>query len=424
MERKHTKILVDKLWPINRSITGRGLYESLKILKKDFKKLTIKTFKSGNKYFDWKIPKIWEINEAYLSDSDGKRILDFKDNNLHVINYSAPIDKINISYNELKKNLFYLKKQPNAIPYVTTYYEKNWGLSLTYNNFLKLDKKKFYKVKINSKFKKGFMHYGEYFKKGTSNKEILFTSYLCHPSMGNNELSGPLVLANLMKLIGRRNNYYSYRFVLIPETIGSIAYISKNYKKLRQNVVMGFCLTCLGGEGKHSFVPDRNEGSYVNYLLKDLFQTNKINFKKYSWLDRGSDERQFCSPLVNIPFATIFKTKFGEYEEYHTSLDNKKFLNFSDLKESLKLINNLVKKIEKKRFPIQKFPCEPFLTKYKLHNPINFKNNSFNRDILNVLSFCDGKNDIEIISKNCRIKLGQTKKIILKLSKLKILKFI
>ena len=134
------------------------------------------------------------------------RILDFKDNNLHVINYSAPIDKINISYNELKKNLFYLKKHQNAIPYVTTYYEKNWGLSLTYNNFLKLDKKKFYKVKINSKFKKGFMHYGEYFKKGTSNKEILFTSYLCHPSMGNNELSGPLVLANLMKLIGRRNN--------------------------------------------------------------------------------------------------------------------------------------------------------------------------------------------------------------------------
>ena len=214
--------------------------------------------------------------------------------------------------------------------------------------------------------------------------------------MGNNELSGPLVLANLMKLIGRRNNYYSYRFILIPETIGSIAYISKNYKKLRQNVVMGFCLTCLGGDGKHSFVPDRNEGSYVNYLLKDLFQTNKINFKKYSWLDRGSDERQFCSPLVNIPFATIFKTKFGEYEEYHTSLDNKKFLNFSDLKESLKLMNNLVKKIEKKRFPIQKFPCEPFLTKYKLHNPINFKNNSFNRDIFNVLSFCDGKNDIEV----------------------------
>ena len=186
---------------------------------------------------------------------------------------------------------------------------------------------------------------------------------------------------------------------------------------------MGFCLTCLGGEGKHSFVPDRNEGSYVNYLLKDLFQTNKINFKKYSWLDRGSDERQFCSPLVNIPFATIFKTKFGNMKNI-TPPQIIKIFKFSDLKESLKLINNLVKKIEKKEVSYSKFPCEPFLTKYKLHNPINFKNNSFNRDILNVLSFCDGKNDIEIISKNCRIKLGQTKKIILKLFKLKILKFI
>ena len=424
MIQKETKNLIAQLWPINRSITGKGLFKSLKIIKKRSPFLQIKSFKSGTKCFNWKIPKVWEVNEAYLLNENNKKIIDFKQNNLQIINYCAPFIKKNIPFNDLKKNLYFLKKQRNAIPYVTSYYERRWGFCLKYNDYLKLNKKDKYTVQIDTSFKNGLMHYGEYYQKGKTKKEILITTYLCHPSMGNNELSGPTVITFLMNFIKKIDPYYSYRFIIIPETIGSIAFISKNLKKLQKNVLIGFCLTCLGGKGTHSFIPSKNNESYVNFLLNSFFKFKKIKNKKYNWLDRGSDERQFSSPLVDIPFATIFKTKFGEYKEYHTSLDDKRFLEFNDLKKSFNLIKGLIKTLETKRFPILIKPCEPFLSKYKLHRSINIKSNYFNKDLLNILSYCDGQNDIELISNKCFLQYKIVKRKLNELLKLKIIKFI
>lgn len=217
----------DRLFPLNRSLTGNDYQKSLKIISEiiPFQKIN---FRSGQKVFDWKIPLEWNVNEAFLKDSDGKKIIDFSKNNLHLIGYSQKIRK-KISYNELKKNLHFIKDLPKAIPYITSYYKKRWGFCLSYNHFKSLKKESF-NVVIDTKFKKGKLTVGNYLLKGRSKKEILFSTNLCHPSMANNELSGPLTIAFLYRYIKKLNLKYSVRFVIGPETIGTIALLSK-YKK-------------------------------------------------------------------------------------------------------------------------------------------------------------------------------------------------
>ena len=222
--------LAKKIFPFNRSLTGPGNVLTLVELRKIFKDLKIKKIKSNLKVFDWKVPLEWNVTKAIISEINGKVVIDFKKNNLHLISYSQPVNR-EISFKELKKYLFYLKKIPNAIPYRTTYYNKNWGFCLSYNQFKTLKKKK-YKVEIRSEFKKGFMHYGEVLIKGKSKKEILLSTNICHPSLANNELSGPTVLIYIAKFIKKlRQRRFSYRIIFLPETIGSIAYLKKNFQK-------------------------------------------------------------------------------------------------------------------------------------------------------------------------------------------------
>ena len=216
-----------ELFPINRSITGDGLRSTIKFIQKkinqNFKKKKIKT---NTKVYDWKIPKEWSVKKAFIIDTKGNKICDFKDNNLHLLGYSTKINKV-MNFERLKKNIFYIKKQPNSIPYLTSYYKNNWGFSLKYNQFKKLKKNRKYKVVIDSKHFNGNLEYTELLIKGKSKKEILIVSYICHPSMANNELSGPLVVMALSKIL--KPQKYSVRLLLIPETIGAIAYIRKNY---------------------------------------------------------------------------------------------------------------------------------------------------------------------------------------------------
>ncbi len=244
MTKEYEK-LFDKLFPINRSITGKGYDISLKILKKKIPFKILK-FRSGKKVFDWKIPKIWNVKEAYLISPNGKKIIDFKNNNLHLVGYSQKkIKELNLK--QLKKNLFTNKNLPNAIPYVTSYYKKNWGFCISHKNYKKL-KKGNYKVNINTNFKTGHLKVGSYLIKGKSKKEIIISSYLCHPSMANNELSGPLTLCALYEKIKNKRFNYSIRLLINPETIGMIAFISKFKKHILSNVIGGCVLTCLGND--------------------------------------------------------------------------------------------------------------------------------------------------------------------------------
>tara|TARA_Y100000816_G_scaffold291559_1_gene283288 strand:+ start:774 stop:2042 length:1269 start_codon:yes stop_codon:yes gene_type:complete len=406
--------LAKEIFPLNRSLTGDGNLKTLKILKRIIKNLKIKSFNSGKKVFDWKIPKEWNVNEAWLKDKNGKKIVDYKKNNLSIIQYSSSVNKI-FNFKKLKKKLYTIKSQPNAIPYLISYYKNRWGFCIKYKDYKKFVNKDKFHVFIDAKFKNGKMPYGEYMIKGKSKKEIFFSTYICHPSMANNEVSGIVLSTYIAKFLNSlKNNYYSYRILFIPETIGSIAYLQKNHKHLKANVVAGFNITCVGDEGNFSYLGSQYENTFSDKILKRLLKIKKIKYKKYSWLKRGSDERQYCSPHINLPVVSLMKTKYNEYPEYHTSLDQiGKVVTKKGLTQSLNFYKYLIRSIEKSIIPQTCFPCEPFLTKYNLMNTLGGqKKTSKNiRNILNFFSYCDGSNSIEDISNFTEIPIKEGLKI-------------
>lgn len=409
----------------NRSITGNGNLLTLKNIKKINPNLKIKYFNSGKNVFDWIVPDQWEVDDAYIIKPNGERICDFKKNNLHLVGYSYPINKT-INLEELNKHLHSLKNQKNAIPYVTSYYKKNWGFCLTHKQRSKLKKGK-YKVFINSKILKGKMHYGEILIKGKSKKEILLSTYICHPSMANNELSGLSVCTYLAKYFTKQSkeNFYSYRILFLPETIGSIAYIHKNLKTMKRNIIAGYVVTCVGDERNFSYMPSRNGNTISDKIAKHvLFYYTKNKFLQYSWLDRGSDERQFCSPFVDLPIASVMRSKYNTYPEYHTSLDIlDKVVTNKGLQESYKLYLKILKAIEINYYPKVKIFCEPNLGKRNLYPTISIKDGLKieQKRIKDIISYSDGKNSLLTISSIIGMPIWETYEISLKLKKIGIL---
>jgi len=419
--------LLKILFPINRSLTGVGNIKSLKIIKNVCKNLKIKFFKSGKKVYDWRIPEEWNVKNAFIINPSGEKICNFKKNNLHLVGYSLPIKK-KITLSLLKKKLHTLKNYPTAIPYVTSYYKKYWGFCIKYNEFKKL-KKGMYEVFIDSKFKKGKMHYGEILIKGKSKKEIFLSSYICHPSMANNELSGPVVLAYVSKWLdnlSKKNKLnYSYRILFIPETIGSIAYLNKNLNYLKKYIIAGYNISCVGDNEIYSYIPSKYGNSISDKVYQSVLKKNKKKFKIYHWNERGSDERQYCAPFVDLPIGTITRSKFGKYKEYHTSEDNyEKVVSQKGLLGSLKYLKQTLQILEKKQFPSTTVLCEPFLTKYNLYPTLSFfkKKITNSQDILNILTWCDGKNDLLEISKKSKININIIKKNLKILIKQKLVK--
>lgn len=313
--------LAQRLWGMNRSITGAGVRATLLELKKLIPNLTINEVATGTSVFDWKIPKEWKVNDAYLISPSGDKLCAFKENNLHLVGYSTPI-QARLSLRDLQKNIYSLPEQPTAIPYVTSYYKERWGFCMTQQQRDSL-KDGEYEVFIDSELFDGSLTYGELFIKGKTDKEIFISTYICHPSMANNELSGPTVTAYLANwLASRVDNKYSYRFVFVPETIGSIAYLSKNKDDLKSNVYAGFNVTCVGDNRDYSYLPSRNGMTISDRVAKHVLKHICPTYKAYKWADRGSDERQYCAPGIDLPIASIMRTKYGEYDEYHTSLDD------------------------------------------------------------------------------------------------------
>ena len=402
--KKYFNIAKNKLFPICRSITGKGLRETLYIIKKEFPEFKIKSIGSGKKVFDWIVPKEWNITEGFILDDKGEEIVNFKKNNLHVVGYSAPVD-LRISRDSLLRHIYSLKKQPNAIPYVTSYYKKRWGFCISYNHKLKILKtykaQDYFNVVIKSTFSpKGKMDYGEFLIKGKSSKEILISTYVCHPSMANNELSGPIVSMSLMSHFLKITNLNkSLRFIFIPETIGSIAYIQKNLKKLQKNVIGGYNLTCIGDNKNHSCMFTKYKNTIADESLIESYKKLKISFKEYSFLERGSDERQFNSPGVDLSIASIFRTKYWEYPEYHTSLDNFDLVSHEGIKGGFEVAKKAIEILIKKKIPKAVLLCEPQMSKRKLYPTLSIKNkkNKFS-DYMNFLQYSDGKNSLEKIS--------------------------
>ncbi len=417
MTKKVIFELAKKLWPIHRTIIGPGIRSSLKIIKSEQNLIKIRSIKTGTKVYDWKIPQEWKIKDAWIKYKN-KKILEYKNSNLHIVGHSVAVNK-KVSLNELKKKIHFIKKIPNAIPYVTSYYKKYWGFCMSYNKYKKLSKGN-YHVYVNSEFKKGNLNYGEVIFKGKSKKEILFSTYLCHPSLANNEISGPCVNTFLSKYVQEiKKRYYTYRFIFIPETIGSISYINKNFSYLKKNLLAGFNISCVGDERAYSYVSSRKSNTIADYVAnKILYETDK-KYKKYNWLSRGSDERQFCSPGVDLPICTISRSKFGEYKEYHNSLDTLgKVVTTKGLDSSLELLKKIVNFFENNIYYNSVHKCEPFMTKRNLYNSLSEYNKSKNDDyLMNVLSSCDGKTDFETICSINNLSKIKTLKAINILSK-------
>lgn len=415
--KKYYNISKTKLFPITRSLTGNGVKKTLNIIQKEFPRLKIKKFKTGTKVFDWNIPAEWNVTDAYVIDKYNNRIIDFKKNNLHLVGYSIPINK-NITKKELFKNLYFLKNQPKAIPYITSYYKRRWGFCISYNEYKILDKRyslndKF-KVFINSNLnKKGNLNYGELILKGKSKKEILISTYICHPSMANNELSGPIVSMGLINYFKNKKLNKTLRFVFIPETIGSISYLSKNLKYLKENVIGGYNLSCIGDERQHSCMFSKYQNSPSDEAVIEAYKLLKIkNYKVYPFLKRGSDERQYNSPGIDLKISSIFRTKYGEYPEYHTSLDN---FNLVTLKGCIGGFNVAKKSIEillERIYPRCKIMCEPQMGKRGLYPTLSTKNQiSFTRSYMDFLQYADGTNSLEKISNLIKLDLKYVRKI-------------
>ena len=396
------KILKD-LFPIHRSITGPGIKSSMSYIEKIIPEFKRVKFKSGSKVFDWVVPNEWLIKDAYILDNKNHKHAAFKKNNLHILGFSYPIKKI-IEKKELFKHIFTLKKKPNSIPYVTSYYKKNWGFCMSENQKKKLKGKKF-KVIIDSKFKKGFLELTHCIFKGKSKKEIFFSSYLCHPSMANNELSGPAVLTKIADYVKNiKNKKFSYRFVILPETIGSICYISKFLKILKRNVICGFNLSCVGDDNSYSHIFSKEINTLADQALSAAL-INKKNVKNYSFLNRGSDERQYCSPLVDLPVCGFSRSKYFEFKEYHTDKDNLNFISKKGLDNSFDVMKTIIDAFENCFCPRTKIVCEPMLGKRNLYPNISVTGKGNKRgpkDVIlrsNIIAYADGKKNIFEIAK-------------------------
>lgn len=417
--------LFDRLFPLFRSITGEGVRQTLHILQ-EYIPLEIESVASGTTVFDWTVPKEWVIHEAWIKDENGNEIINIKNSNLHVVNYSEPID-CSISLADLKQHVFTIPHKPTAIPYVISYYKERWGFCMSHEQLMSLEEGT-YHVYIDSEKINGSLNFAQAVLPGETDKEILISSYICHPSMANNELSGPIVATFLYnRLKNWKKRHFTYRFVFHPETIGSITYLSKYGEYLKEHVYSGMVLTCLGGKGYPlSYKKARKEDTPLNELVEYL-QNDQLKVRPFSPLN-GSDERQYCSPGFDLPMGQFSRMIYGQYVGYHNSLDTKETMTIEALQQSVDDIEKILKLQELNGYYINQKPYgEPKLGKYGLYPDLNAPTNwgrSNNQlldgrqllnELLMVLSYSDGQHRLLDIVKKQHYPLADYQVVIEKL---------
>lgn len=398
------------LFPICRSLTGAGVRETLSYLNELLPELQLHSIPSGAEVFDWTVPDEWNIDDAFVATETGERVIDFHENNLHVVGYSEPIDQ-HLTFKELDNHLFHLPEQPTAIPYVTSYYARRWGFCLTHQRYKQLRRHpdRVYHVRIDSSLKPGELNYAELVLPGESDQEVFFSTYICHPSLANNELSGPCVQTALARWIESSlpDRKLTYRFYFGPETIGAIAYLSRNYETMKKKMVAGFVLSCLGDDREFSYLESRNGNTLADRVASHVLDNTVGDYRTYSYQHRGSDERQYCSPGIDLPVCTLSRSKFMEYPEYHTSLDNLDLISPEGLEGSLVMLTDVVRALDANFRPECMVPCEPQLGKRGLYPTLSTKQTrQIVGQMMDLIAYSDGSRDLLEIAERIEAYIG------------------
>lgn len=408
--------LARELFPLDRSLTGDGVRRTLAVLRRELPEMTVHEVPSGTEVFDWTVPKEWAVRQAYIEDEKGNRIIDYKDLNLHVMGYSTPVDRW-VDLEELKKYIYVQKGQPDAVPYVTSYYVQRYGFCMSEKQKAALLPGRYHMV-IDSELFDGSLTYGELMIPGKEEKEILISTYVCHPSMANNELSGPVLAVALAKKIATQTNRkYTYRFIWIPETIGSITYLSEHFEYMKKNTAAGFVLSCVGDDRTFSYVPSRDGNTLADRAARNVLSFYYPEYKRYTYLDRGSDERQYNAPGIDLPVCVVCRSKYGEYSEYHTSLDDMNFISPEGLQGAYEVYERILNALEYNDFYRIKCLCEPQLGKRGMYPTVS-KKGSYDvvKSMVDFIAYADGKRDLIAVSDLIRVPIDQLIPIINKLT--------
>ena len=386
--------LACRLFPICRSITGDGVRQSLRILQESLPQLKMVEVPTGTPCFDWIVPEEWNISEAQLIAPDGSVVADFSVNNLHVVSYSEPVD-LCLSLEELQPHLHSEPNLPEAIPYITAYYKRSWGFCIPHRVRQNL-KEGQYRAIIRSTLKKGHLTYGELIIPGSTNHEVLLSTYICHPSLANNEISGPVVATFLARyLLSLPDRRCTYRIIFIPETIGAIVYLSRHLEHLQTHVIAGFVLSCVGDDRAYSYLESRLGNTLADKIAKHVLDHLQPDYVRYSYLKRGSDERQFCWPGVDLPVCSVMRTRYGSYPEYHTSLDDLNLISEAGLQGAFNVLKHCLDCLEHTITYRTTVLCEPQLMRRQLYPTIGRRGiAASSRVLVDILAYSDGKNDL------------------------------
>ena len=403
--------LMSEMYPICRSITGNGVRESLNILKKHIP-LTIHEVPSGTKVFDWTVPKEWNIRDAYIKNSKGEKIVDFRKSNLHVLNYSVPVEK-KVSLEELKEHLYTLPENPDWIPYRTSYYKETWGFCLSHNQFLGLEEDE-YEVFIDTSLEAGNLTYGEYYIKGNKSDEVLLSCHICHPSLCNDNISGNVVMTFLAKYLSNISCRYSYRFLFIPGTIGSITWLCLNEDNENNvsKIKYGLVAACVGDSGGFTYKRSRQGDTDIDRATINILKNSGNDYQIIDFFPYGYDERQYCSPGFNLPVGCLMRTPHGKFPEYHTSADNLQFVKPENLEKSFSVYLSVMHIIENNKKYLNLNPkCEPQLGKRGLYQMVGSQKERKEKElaVLWVLNLSDGKNTLLDISDKSKLKFDLIK---------------
>jgi aminopeptidase-like protein len=401
--------LIAELYPICRSITGNGFRETLQVVRRHIP-LEITEVPSGTSVFDWTVPKEWNIRDAYIKNRQGERVVDFQKSNLHILNYSTPI-RTKLSLAELKPHLFSLPDHPDWIPYRTSYYAERWGFCLTHNQLLAL-KDDVYEVCIDSTLQDGHLTYGELFLRGQSSDEVLISCHACHPSLANDNLSGLALATFLAERLAKSQSHYSYRFLFIPGTIGSITWLARNESRVA-NIKHGLVISCVGDTGRLTYKKSRLGDAEIDRAVAHVLKYSGQDYEILEFTPYGYDERQYCSPGFNLPVGCFMRTPNGRYPEYHTSADNLDFVKAAALTDSFAKCLAILAVLEGNRTYVNLNPkCEPQLGKRGLYQTIGGQTDArqFELAMLWVLNLSDGKHSLLDIAEHSSTDFGVVRK--------------